>query len=300
MAIFLLGLRLLTNVLETVLGFRLHTALNRFTASRAQSFLVGFAVTAFIQSSSAVGAAMVVLTDTGVLSLTQALGVMLGANVGTTITAQIIALPLEDMALPLCAAGLAVRFFFRRRRAGAAIFSLGAIFFGLSCAAHSLAPLLELPAVYAVLAVGTKTSCRAVLCGLVLTAVVQSSSTVTGLVIALVREGILSVPAAIAMALGSNVGTVATTIVASLGRKRASRATACADLFFNLGGLLLVLPVFPLFMHLIAHLSSDPGRQVAHAHTFFNAFTALLALPFLEHLAALAWWGAGIGARTKN
>ena len=125
MAIFLLGLRLLTNVLETVLGFRLHTALNRFTASRAQSFLVGFAVTAFIQSSSAVGAAMVVLTDTGVLSLTQALGVMLGANVGTTITAQIIALPLEDMALPLCAAGLAVRFFFRRRRAGAAIFSLG-------------------------------------------------------------------------------------------------------------------------------------------------------------------------------
>ena len=128
-SIFLLGLKLMTAALETLLGFRLRSALIRFTEARTKGFLLGLLVTAFIQSSSAVGAALVVLADTGVLSLTQALGVMLGANVGTTVTAQIVALPLESLALPLCAVGLAVRYGAKRRRMGTALFGLGAVFF---------------------------------------------------------------------------------------------------------------------------------------------------------------------------
>ncbi len=102
------------------------------------------------------------------------------------------------------------------------------------------------------------------------------------------------------LALGSNIGTVITTLLASLGRSRESKATAYADLFFNLGGVLFVLPLYPLFLRVIRHLAADPARQVAHAHTIFNVVTALLALPFLDYLARLAWWWAGIGGATKN
>lgn len=299
-AIFLAGLRLLSQTLESVLGFRLHTLLTKLTATRTKSFLAGLAITAFIHSSSAVGAAMVVLTDTGVLTLTQALGVLLGANVGTTVTAQIIALPLEKLALPLCAAGLGVRWIMKRPRVGAALFSLGAIFFGLSFTSASLAPVVQAPTVYTALASFTHTPWQAVLSGAALTVVVQSSSAVTGLVIGLTKQNLLQPWVAVGMALGSNVGTVATTLLASYGRSRASRATALADLLFNLAGVLLVLPFFPRFYQAVEYLSSQPGRQVAHAHTLFNAVTALAVLPFLPKLARLAWWGAGIGAPTKN
>lgn len=299
-SIFLLGLKLMTAALETLLGFRLRSALIRFTEARTKGFLLGLLVTAFIQSSSAVGAALVVLADTGVLSLTQALGVMLGANVGTTVTAQIVALPLESLALPLCAVGLAVRYGAKRRRMGTALFGLGAVFYGLSCTTAALAPLLQTPGVHRILTSLTATPLEAVFFGMLLTALAQSSSAVTGLVIGLVKQGLLPVPVAVGVALGSNVGTVATTLLASLGRGRASRATAYADLLFNLGGVVLVLPAFPWFVRFLACLSGDPGRQVAHAHTVFNTATALLALPFLPQLAGLAWWGAGIVGRHKN
>lgn len=298
--IFLLGLKLLTNALETVLGFRLHSVLTRLTATKVKGLLVGLLLTAFIQSSSAVGAALVVLTDTGVLSLTQALGVMLGANVGTTVTAQLIALPLERTALPLCAVGLAVRYLGQRKSAGTALFGLGAVFFGLSFSTWALAPLLKAPAMRSVITTLTDTPLEAVSFGMVLTILAQSSSAVTGLVIGLVKQNLLPASVAVAMALGSNVGTVATTLLASVGRSRAGRATAYADFLFNLGGVVLILPVFPLFFQVVQSLSADPSRQVAHAHTLFNGVTALLALPFLQHLAGLAWRGAGIGGANKN
>ncbi|HBG01958.1 MAG TPA: Na/Pi-cotransporter, partial [Firmicutes bacterium] len=120
---------------------------------------------------------------------------------------------------------------------------------------------------------------RACVVGALLTALVQSSSAVTGLVVTLTGRQLLSLPAAVGLALGSNVGTVLTTLLASLGRDRASRATALADLLFNVGGVMLILPMYPFFLRLIRLFSGYPSRQVAHAHTFFNVITALLALP---------------------
>jgi len=299
-SIFLLGLRLLTNTLESVLGFRLRSALVKVTATKARGFAAGLLVTSVIQSSSAVCAAMVVLTHTGVVSLSQALAVMLGANVGTTVTAQIVAFPLEKMALPLVLSSLIALHLGRWRSASIAVFSLGAVFFGLSLASNALDPLLNSPHVRSALLNLTDSPWDAVLFGVLLTVLVQSSSAVTGLVIGLVKQNLLPVSAAVAVALGSNVGTVATTLVASWGRNRASRAAAFADLLYNLGGVLLVVPIFPLFLQMVERLAPEPGRQVAHAHTLFNVLTALLVLPVLEHLANLAWWGAGIGRGNKN
>lgn len=298
-SIFLLSLHLLSTALESVLGFRLRTLLTRLTKTKTRSLFAGLLSTCLVQSSSAVGSTMVVLVDTKVLTLRQAFGVMLGANIGTTITAQIMVFPLEKLALPLIILGLGF-FFFKRRTKGIAIFSLGAIFYGLTFTTASLAPLLNLPILQEVLINTTQTPLQACLVGVVVTSIVQSSSAVTGLVIGLTRYGLLDLPAAVGLALGSNIGTVVTTFVATLGRDRASLATALADFIFNLGGVLFVLPFFPQFLRLVSLFSTNPARQVAHAHTFFNVVTALLALPILDYLAQLAWWGAGIWGNNKN
>lgn len=298
--IFLLALRLLGTTLEKVLGFRLRSTLTKFTATKGRGLGVGILVTSLVQSSSAVCSTMVILVDSGALSLLQALGVMLGANIGTTITAQIMAFPLEKASLPLIIGGILVAYVGKRRAVGTVFFSLGAVFFGLTYTTAILSPLLETSTLQKMILELTSTPLQAVAVGALLTALVQSSSGVTGLAIGLSKQGIIPVEVAVALALGSNIGTVLTTLVASLGRSRASKATAYGDLFFNLGGVLIILPFYPAFLRLIQWFSIDPSRQVAHAHTIFNVVTALLVLPFLEYLARLAWWWAGIRQANKN
>lgn len=298
--IFLLSLTLLGRNLERVFGSRLRAILAKLTATKGRSFLVGILITALIQSSSAVCSTMVVLADSGILTLQQALAVMLGANIGTTVTAQIVAFPLEKAIFPLLIGGLLIVLVGKRQALGTAIFSLGAVFFGLTYTTSTLSPVLEMPRLQHFIFQLTDTPLQAALFGAALTAFVQSSSAVTGLVIGLTKQGLLPVQVAIGIALGSNVGTVLTTILASLGRSRASRAAAYSDFLFNLGGVLLVLSAYPWFLRLVQTLSQDGARQVAHAHSVFNVLTALLLLPFLEYLAHLAWWGAGIRRGNKN
>lgn len=293
LSIFLMGLRLLGDSLESALGSSLRKILTRLTATKGRSVLAGLISTSLVQSSSAVGSTMVILVDSGVLGLSQAFGVMLGANIGTTLTAQLLVLPLEKLAFPLIIMGLLFIFPGKRPNKGRAIMALGSIFYGLTLTTSALAPLLELPSIKRILFNLTDTSLEAIGLGVILTALVQSSSAVTGLVIRLINLKQLSLFAGVGIALGSNIGTVITTLIASLGRGRASKATAYADLVFNFLGVVLVLPFYPIFLHFISFLSSDPARQVAHAHTAFNLVTALLAIPALEFLARLAWWCAG-------
>lgn len=299
-SIFLLGLRLLGNALSSILGFRLRAFLTQFTSTKQRSLFTGLAITSLIQSSSVVNSTMVVLVDSGVLSIGQALGVMLGANIGTTVTGQILALPVEKVAIPLLLGGMLLVYVAKRRSLGTAAFSMGAVFFGLTYTTRVLTPFLQIPMVQRTLVELTKTPLQACVVGVILTGIVQSSGAVTGLVIRLAGHNLLTPSAAIGIALGSNVGTVITTLLASLGRSKASKATAYGDFLFNLGGVLLILPVYPLFVRLIQPFSQNPARQVAHAHTFFNAISALVALPLLDYLASLAWVWAGIRPRNKN
>ncbi len=300
LSIFMLGLRLLGSTLSSILGFRLRTFLTQFTSTKVRGLFTGVLTTSLVQSSSIVNSTMVVLVDSGVLAIPQALGVILGANIGTTITAQIVALPVERASVPLLLAGMILIYACKRPALGTAVCSLGAVFFGLSYTTVVLAPFLRLPVVQGILLELTGTPLRACLVGAVLTSVVQSSSAVTGLVVGLAGRNLLALPAAVGVALGSNVGTVITTLLASLGRSRASRATALGDVLFNLGGVLLILPVFSLFLQLVRFFSTHPSRQVAIAHTLFNLITALATLPLLDYLASLAWAWAGIRPRNKN
>ncbi len=300
MGIFLLGLKIMSTALEDVLGFRLKMLLTRLTATKGRSVIAGLVSTCLVQSSSAVAASMVVLVDGGILNLSQAFAIILGANIGTTLTAQIIVFRLEHAALPLIACGIILNCLRGTRSAGKTVFGLGSIFFGLAIVTSTLTPILKFPLVHEAVIQLTDSPLEACLFGVVLTVLVQSSSAVTGLVVGLVRLNLVSLSSAVGLALGSNIGTVITTLFASVGRSRESKATAYADLFFNLGGVLFVLPLYPWFLRIVRRLAVDPARQVAHAHTVFNIITALFALPFLDYLIRLAWWWAGIGGATKN
>lgn len=300
LSIFLLGLKLLGSSLQSALGNKLRLLLTRLTTTKLRCVFAGMASTCLVQSSSAVASMMVVLVSSGMLTPKQAFGVILGANLGTTLTAQIIAFRIESVALPLIFLGLLIVFAGRRKSLGTVLFALGSLFYGLMMITATLTPLLQFPIIQNILQNLSDTPLEACLTGVILTALIQSSSAVTGVVISLAHLDAISLSAAVGVALGSNVGTVFTTLIASVGRGRASKATAFADFIFNVGGVLLVLPFYGYFLQLVAHTSADIARQIANAHFLFNLLTVILAWPFLDYFAAVAWRLAGIKMGNKK
>jgi len=293
------GLALLKSALarlEPFVGPVLRTAVN----SPVRGFLAGLVVTALIQSSSATNVMAVALVAAGALGLEQAVGIVLGANVGTTATGQLLAFGTEGAGLVLLAAGLAAQLPGIRRlpagpamRVGAwgeAVGGLGAVFLSLWCLGRALAPVADggLLAGYAE-AVAVNPG-AALLFGVALTSVVQSSSAVTGLLIGWADQGGLTLASGIAALLGANIGTVTTTILAALPSGTDARRTAAADALFNIAGAVAVWPFLGRVEGLVAALSADPGRQIAHAHTLFNLATAGLLLPFVHPFCKLIRW----------
>ena len=259
-------------------------ALTRALGAPLKGAVAGFLVTVVIQSSSATNSIAVGLVAANVLRLEDALAVILGANVGTTFTGQIVAFGLDEMALPLMAAGLLLQVFRipSARRAGAVAMGVGGLFYGLWALGSSLAALSDHLELERWLDSVLASDLKAVAAGLLATAVVQSSSAVTGLIIGLADAGSIGARAAIAAALGSNVGTVATTLLASLSGGPLARRVALFDLAFNALGVLLFLPFLSHLPGWMALAADTPGRQVANAHTFFNATTVALMLPFVR------------------
>lgn len=287
LAAFFTGLFLLK---ESLVSLRSAAAplIGRAAGGPIRGVLSGFAATAIVQSSSAVNAAVVGFVAAGILRLEQAFAVVLGANVGTTLTGQIVAFGSFELAAGCLGAGFALAFIGpkKAKRMGAALAGLGGIFFGLYALGRALGP-AGLHAFGIDLLARIGGGARAVLVGALATAVIQSSSATTGILIGLADAGALPVDAAIAAALGCNVGTVITTILVSLSAGREARRTAFADLLFNAGGVLAALPILPYLPQAMALISPSPGRQVANAHTLFNLVTVLLAIPFLRPMCRL-------------
>lgn len=289
LAIFFCSLFLLKESLASLKPW-VGPALRRATGHPLHGAALGFLVTALIQSSSATNSVAVSLVATGMLRLRHALAIVLGANVGTTMTGQLVAFGLHELGLPLLFAGICLQVVNRRRirAAGTTLMGLGGLFYGLWALGGSLAQLGDRSGLSALFAAAQTSDGASVAAGAVLTALVQSSSAVTSLLVGLADAGTLSVRAAIAGALGSNIGTVTTTILASLSGGALARRTAWLDLAFNTLGVLVVAPFLsyiPAWMGLIAE---RPGRQVAHAHTLFNIVTVALALPFVRAVSRLA------------
>ncbi len=291
LALFLYGMQRVTTAFEMLAGRGMARRLGRLTSNRFSALATGVVMTSIVQSSSITTVMLVGLVSSGVLTLAQSVGVVFGANVGTTLTAQLIAFPVEQVALLFVALGFAVSFASRNglhERIGQSVLGLGLLFLGMSVMGEAMRPLRE-SSVFRDVVAGTSNPFVGIAAGLVFTAVVQSSTATTGLLIAMAAQGLIGLEAATAVVVGANVGTCGTAWLATIGRPPAARRVAWVHLLFNLTGLALWAPFLGLLGELARSLDPDSlPRQIAHVHTAFSVSVALFLLPFTRTMTAIA------------
>jgi phosphate:Na+ symporter len=281
LTLFACGILLLNTSLNKMANVPTAKALRRYTSSPLQGLFWGTVVTAVLQSSSAVSVVTVGLVHSGILELSQALGIVLGANIGTTITAQILAFPVENLALPLGVLGCCLILFYRWRTAGKLILGLALIFGGMKTISTSFLS----PEAFSLIQDILRTASHpltAIIYGMVVTGIIQSSSVFSGLIMVLAKNGQISLLTATGLILGSNVGTCVTALLASLSANTTAKRVAWAHVFINLFGVILFYPFISPFAQAMVAISSTLTHQIANTHTFFNVISSLLMLPFLR------------------
>lgn len=289
LALFLLGMDRMTAALRIVVGDRARKILERLTKNRFAGLLTGAGITAVIQSSSVTTVLLVGFISAGLMTFVQSIPVIFGSNIGTTITAQIIAFNVTSWALVLVSIGFGVAAVAKResRRAqGTAIMGLGLVFFGMVVMGEAMSPLRT----YEPFIDGMKTLDNVflgILAGALLTALVQSSSATTGIVIVLATQGLISPEAGIALVLGANVGTSVTALLAAIGKPPEAKRAAVAHLLFNVLGVIIWIPLVGLLASWVGNVGGGTAREIANAHTVFNVINALIFLPFVAQFARL-------------
>jgi phosphate:Na+ symporter len=308
LAFFLFGVKYMSNALQNVAGDRLRTFLEQGTKTPQRGVLLGALVTAIIQSSSATTVLTVGLVNSGLLTLHQAIGVIMGANIGTTVTAYLIGFKLEQYALPVLILGVFLLFFFKNRKVinlGQVLFGLGMLFYGMQTMGQGFAPLRDADFFHNLMISVENRAIWGVLVGTTFTALVQSSSATIGVLQELAYQGALTYNQAVPILLGDNIGTTITALLASIGTTVAARRAAISHFLFNFLGTLIFLPlfllgIFPvmvrLFTNYICFLLPGFGgtweiinvkMQLAQTHGVFNVLNTLIQLPFVSVLAAI-------------
>lgn len=284
LGLFIYGMHLLSDSLKKLSLNYLKMLLEKMTSNRIKSMLAGVFVTSVIQSSSATSVILIGFLNAGIITLAAALPVIFGANIGTTITAQLIAFKLTKSALLFIFAGTIIYLFAKKNKhknKGLALLGFGILFLGLATMSSAVKPLAGNDAVINLFVKFGKQPALGILTGVIVTIVLQSSSTTIGMVIALACAGLLDLPSSIYLILGDNIGTCITAIIASIGGKLASKKLAMGHLLFNVMGTLIVLPFVPLYLHYIPMTSSDVARQIANTHTIFNIINVIIFLSFV-------------------
>ena len=285
LALFLYGMDKMSEGMKKSAGNQMRAILAALTKNRVIALLVGAFVTMVIQSSSATTVMLVSFVQAGLMTFVQTLGVILGADIGTTVTAQLIAFKLTDYALLMIAVGFALRMFSKSenlKNIGEVILGFGILFFGMKLMSDTMKPLRSYPDFINLLK-GLENPILGLLVGAVFTALIQSSSAFTGILIVLAQQNLITLEAGIPMIFGANVGTCITAALSSIGTSREAKRVALAHILFKLGGVALFFFWIPQFADLIHFLAerfqSGPARQVANAHTIFNVGLGLLFLP---------------------
>ena len=290
LALFLYGLRLLSSALKRAIGEKMRALLERLTGKAYRGVLVGAVTSGILQSSSMTMVLLIGLINAGALNLAQGIGVMLGSEIGTTLTAQIIAFKIGHYYLPILTIGFLMSEIFREKRAGdigRIVLGFGLLFLGMSILSGGLTGLAQSETVLTLLESCGSSILLGVLVGAVVTAIIQSSSAMTALVIAMGAAGVLTLPAAIALTLGANIGTTITAQMASIGSSLSSRRLAMAQVLVNVVGVVLFIPFVSWFARLMALTSTSLPRQIANAHTVFNVAITLALIPCVGTLVWL-------------
>ena len=285
--IFLYSIKLISDSLQLVAGDRLRHLVGMLTRTPLLGVLIGTLVTMLIQSSSATTVMTVSFVDAGLMKLTQAIGVIMGANIGTTVTGQILAIRIKDYVYIFLLVGVLLSFFCKKprwRHVGNGLIGFGLLFVGMQTMESAMAFLRDRQDLFLAF---SRSPLMGVAAGALLTLLVQSSSATVGLTIALGTQGLLPLDAAIPIVLGDNIGTCITAVLASIGTTRAAQQACTAHVLFNVIGVCIFLPLMPLYIGLIAATSQSIGHQIANAHTLFNVCNTLLFLPFVRPFAAL-------------
>lgn len=288
--LLLFGMQFMKTGLENVAQRRMRSALQTLTRTPLTGALAGTAITALVQSSTAVTVITIGLVNAGIISFYQAVGVILGTNIGTTVTAQLISFRFEELALPAIGLGAIIMTWSKQkgwRYLGQSIVGFGVVFFGIAIMSQALTPLKDSPFFINILATMSASSLLGVLAGTLFTALIHSSSTTTGVVIALAHQGMIDLPAAIAIIYGSNIGTCITGVLACIGSSVHAKRVAASHVMLNVVGVAIFLPFLLPFSDLIARTDPVLARQVANAHTVFNIVSSAAVLPFTRQFANL-------------
>ena len=286
-ALFLYGIKLLSSSLQNMAGDKLRQLLGTLTKTPLRGILVGIVVTVLIQSSAGTTVMTVSFVNTGLLSLKQALGLIMGANIGTTVTAQLIAFNIDALALPLLFFGVFMSMLFSKKQLSylaSGLIGLGLVFMGMQTmksASHIISQHKDL------LLFLSRNPLTGVCAGIILTALIQSSAATIGLTIAVASQGLITLDAALPIILGDNIGTTLTAIVVSLNASRPAKQAAMGHVLFNLIGTVIFLTILPFYKEIVEATSPDIGRQIANAHTIFNVLNTILFFPFVSLLAKL-------------
>lgn len=290
LGLFLYGMQLMADGLQKTAGDRLRRLLEILTSTPLIGVLVGTVVTMIIQSSSATTVMLVGFVNAGLLSLKQAISVTMGAAIGTTITAFMVSLKLTELALPAIGIGFLVNLTGRSKSTrfiGQTVLGFGILFLGMEIMGSAMKPLGENPVFTNMIMNLSKQPLLGVLVGTIFTAIVQSSSATTGLVVTLASQGLVDLNAAVALILGSNIGTTVTALLASIGTHLNAKRTAVAHLLFKMIGVCLFMVLFRPFVALVSTTHSLLPRQVANAHMIFNIASTVIFLPFISGFARL-------------
>lgn len=281
-ALFLYSLNSFSRELKEIGSEYLKNWIGKITQNRLSGYLLGMFLTAIIQSSSAVSSITVALVDAGVITFANSLAMMLGANVGSTATAWLVTLKIGQIAPFFIVLGTVISIVPAKiRTAGKSFFYFGLILFSLELISHSLTPIKSDPKLIELLS-RADNHLLGIIAGILITLLVQSSSVTTGLSIILAQQGILSTEAAIAIIIGSNVGTTSTALIASLNMTPSAKLAAKANFLFNLFGVVVCFPFINQFVRLANLLAQEIGYQIAIAHLVFNIIISILILPFIK------------------
>ena len=285
--LFVFGLESFSTEIEQISGERFRKFLARATKIPAIGVLIGALVTAIIQSSSATSVIAVGLVNAGVLSFKSSVGIVFGANIGTTITAQLVAFKLTAFAPVFIIVGFLLSFVRSKISIfGKSIFYFGFVFFSLNLISAALAPLQNEPALTKYL-IQPQNPLIAILVGCLFTAAVQSSSVTTGLAIIFTQQGLLSLENAVPLIMGANIGTTATALLAMLNMDVAAKKTALSHFFFNVGGVLIFLPILLLFGDRLNEFDANPAVALANIHLVFNVAASLIFVVLINPFTRL-------------